>query len=113
MAIEGFGSITWYKYSGDFVAVCKCHPAKPGCRRHKTPHRGSRPAQGLALGYLACWLLHARNYPDQRQHKQDFACTKADRQAAREQLRGLPNGEALLRKEDRREDDPDEPVDEP
>ena len=114
-----WGKITYWGKKGMFECMCrnadhgKCvltrtHDAK-GNDAHGMPY-GGRP-----LGFLAAWLLKAHMPPDKNTHwsKDYMLPTLAERQAARESLRALKDGLALLSKERERDTDkgePEEPV---
>ena len=104
------GSITWYRYSSDFVVVCRMHAGQ--CRKHKSSRAyARRPAQGRPLGWMAAWLeLHAE-HPTAEEHKLCCHPTLDQRQSARARLAALPSSVGLLSKErDLREGEGDEPI---
>ena len=94
-----FGKITWYSYSGDFVAVCNC-PVK--CRKHRTSkRRAGKAGSGRPLGFLMAWLevcCPVRNaYPVDEP-------TLEDREAGRASLMTCHGAEELFIRERLQED---------
>ena len=113
----GSGTLSWYQYSCEFVAVCRCleHRCKSGCRKHRVSSaRNGRPQQGRPLGYLAAWLSVDCSVFDSGKDHKDFVPTLSERQDARVAL-AAQGGDALrllARERPRRVDvgEPDEPV---
>lgn len=102
------GTLTWYKYSGDFVAVCRHHGS--GCRKHRTSNANDRrQAQGRPLGYLFAWAEAFEEHGDGASHRAAVP-TFGDRAAARARLANIEGSAALFAKErPRREDEGPEP----
>ena len=102
----GSGTLTWYKYSGEMVAMCKLpgHKCGSGCRKHRvTSERESRPAQGRPIGYLAAWLSqHGHEFHSGKDHKA-WTPSLAERQAAREAFTAAGGDSARILARERRQ----------
>ena len=98
------GTISFYA-DGRFEAVCRLHEdcAGKGCRVTRTSKANpKRPQQGRPLGFLSAWLIAGcdlclESHRDKFWQAHGF--TKESRSAAREFLKGLPNGRELMAKE--------------
>jgi hypothetical protein len=102
--VANYGSIVWYRSSGDFYAYCK-RPGHERCRKNKTSHKGSKPGQGRPLGFLGAWLLSASLYTDRDLHFHDFVCDFEMRRESRDMLKDCPGYAVLAAQERPAEDD--------
>ena len=114
------GTITWYQYSGDFVAKCAHprHQGGSGCRKHRTGNAGQVPARGRPLGWLTAWLLSSHTCIQQaRNTDASTAChlTLEERIGAREFLKTIGGDAAhlLALERSKREDEGSEPEHQP
>ena len=116
---QGLPTITWYPYSGDFVANCTHprHQGGSGCRKHRTGNAGQVPARGRPLGWLTAWLQSSHLYPTSQEHKAPTGCqlTLEERNGAREFLKTIGGDAAhlLALERSKREDEGSEPEQQP
>ena len=106
-------------YPGDqrFEAVCVRRSHKFGphnknwCATRRHGHKSNRfPAKGRPVGYLAAWLANCWHCANHADHMNPFALavlTQDVRKAARQIVKTLPNGVALLGRERDQGTDPD------
>ena len=113
------GTISWYQYSGDFVAKCTHpdHAGGMGCRKHRTSNAGRVLAKGRPLGWLTAWLLSSHSHPTAQAHKSPAGChfTLEERIDARAFLKAAGGAaqELLAMERAKREDEGSEPEQEP
>jgi hypothetical protein len=95
------GKISFYQKSLSFETCCFC-PGHDDCRltRSAKPSKWkTRLGQGRPLGLLVAWLMNTNSLGDKAEHCNAFVVmglSQEIRLAARDTLRGMPNGQALL-----------------
>ena len=95
--VEQRPTIVWYR-SGTFYAYCRGFHGN--CRCNRKSVAGKRVAQGRPLGFLFWWLQQSREHGTAEEHLHDCYPSKAERRAAREDLRRrFPESRRLFKKE--------------
>lgn len=93
-----WGKITYYPSKRVFEAICR-HPAHGKCVLTRTSHGrgGAASGAGRPMGFLAAWLERA-DQPSKAAHwaPEVLHASAAARRAAREAVKAMPNGPALL-----------------
>ena len=98
-----FGKISVYRKQNRFEAVCNQHDGKCVLTRSGKEHKGvGREGQGRPVGLMAAWLDMADCFDTAAEHMNPMVpvcVAREDRQAARERVKVLEGGVALLGQE--------------